>query len=302
MAAGGTGKTKKVTHYGDIGFVDACIREYEGAAASNMKGSFGEVRLVIVRSIPYYVKKVNILLTGGSEEHIYKYKRHQKNLDNEILISNYLTAKIPDYVSNLRGAYISITDELTTGYLIYEAPPGMNLYQFIKANPPNPANNTVYEKLYCSLKKAQTEINRMRLVHSDIKPENVFVVLEPGRDPKCKLIDFGLTTEIGRPFTSRGTPGYIPPSMLPNSLRPTSFSAYTGPTTTTHNDYSVDVIWINDFKQGSRRAPDCSATAPVAPPRLPTINERTKKTDGGKRTRRRSNLRKTLKRRSSRRT
>jgi serine/threonine protein kinase len=268
-------------YFGNREIIYLCIKAFEESSPSSMKGSYGEVRKIEINKKPYFVKRVIVKLKGGSEADIRKYKIGQVLIESEIKISNHFTNKIPDSVSNLRGAYMNLEGEMSVGYLIYEAPQGMNLRQYMQKNPPNPDDkkqNKIYEKLYCSLKKAQAEINRLGFVHTDINPNNIYIVLETGHDPKCKLIDFGLTRKAGIRFTARGTDGYVPPEMMPDSIRPAHVKKYEGLTTTAHNDYSVDVIWRNDFYQGNRPPPDCTAAA--GPP-LPPMSEEEKA--GGKR-------------------
>ena len=240
MAAGGTGAIAGPQYFGNKERIDDCIQAFEDSSPSQMKGSYGEVRRIEINRTPYFVKRVLVKLPKKPDEKsIHKYKTGQVLIESEIKIAAHLTSKIPDSVSNLRGAYMYLLDEISVGYLIYEAPQGMNLRQYIIQNPPNPADkkqNKIYEKLYCSLKKAQTEVNRLGFVHSDINPNNVYVVLEAGQEPKCKLIDFGLTRKAGIRFSARGTLGYVPPEMLPNSVRPAHIKKYDGLTTTAHND------------------------------------------------------------------
>lgn len=120
------------------------------------------------------------------------------------------------------------------------------------------------------IKTAQNALNAIGYVHSDIKPANIYVLIEGdvrrgGKILGCKLIDLGLTKKIGDEFLGAGSPRYMPHDMiLENSKRANMGiswfkSKYRGRITPRHNDYSVDVIWKQDFRMDDTPAPYCGS-------------------------------------------
>jgi len=232
-----------VIYYGHIDFINACSREFSKESKKHittMKGSFGTVYQVEVAGEPYFVKHV---------------KGKISSFEREIQAAINLTKRIPDFVSNLKGAkYTKIDGTTCTGYLIFESLPGMNLEQFIIKYKPSPYNKATYNFLYEKIKAAQRALNAQGYVHQDIKPANIFVVTEETSDKPvgCKLIDFGLTKRIGERWYGEGTPDYMSASMRKKlSDNYTMGLAYipSDVTSTSHNDASVQIIWEKDFKR-----------------------------------------------------
>jgi serine/threonine-protein kinase len=63
------------------------------------------------------------------------------------------------------------------------------------------------KKIFLQVAKALCYVHSHGIVHADIKPQNILVIVP---ESKAKLIDFGLTCEIGkRPRSIRGTREYM---------------------------------------------------------------------------------------------
>lgn len=238
-----------VIYYGQMEFINACTREFSKEsrkANTTMKGTFGTVYQVEVAGVPYFVKYV---------------KEKISSFEREIQAAIDLTKKIPDFVSNLKGAkYTKIDGTKCTGYLIFESLPGMNLEQFIIKYKPTPYNKPTYNFLYQKIKAAQQALNAQGYVHQDIKPANIFVVTEETSDRPvgCKLIDFGLTKHIGEEWHGEGTPDYMSTSMrkkLDDYYVMGSKYPPSGITSTSHNDASVRIIWERDFQRAAELPP-----------------------------------------------
>jgi serine/threonine protein kinase len=61
---------------------------------------------------------------------------------------------------------------------------------------------------------ALKDLKDLRIVHRDIKPDNILVSYDLSL---VKLVDFGLATSIDEPnyiFIRCGTPGYVAPEIL----------------------------------------------------------------------------------------
>ena len=235
-------------YFGDRAFINSCMDAFKVNLLQGIKGksgSFGTTLNVVVGTERFFVKR--IINTPYSF------------LKKEIDFAVYLTSVIPNYVSNLKGAYID--KSVPVAFLIYEGPEGMVLNEFIERNPPNPVvqkKNEIYSKLYCLIVAAKDAMKRSGIVHRDIKPANMYIVTDRLGNPlTCKLFDFGLSDRIGDPFIPQGSPRYTPIEMRNAINRPHTVRAYSGTVSSFHNDYSVDVIWDLDFKMAGRPKPSC---------------------------------------------
>lgn len=233
-------------------------------------GVFGRTYRIKVDGNYYYIKSI-IIEKKDKYRDPARFRRKINELEREILINIELTntSITRNHVSNIKGAYLSKTDTVAQAYLIFEAPDGMVLSALIEILPPQ-INNYKYLRLYCMIKRAQNALNTLGYVHSDIKPDNIYVLIEGdilhgGSILGCKLIDFGLTKTIGDAFFGAGSPRYTPHDMILDKITRTRMGIpfgtpkYSGTVTTRHNDYSVDVIWKKDFKMGDDPLPDCGS-------------------------------------------
>jgi len=258
--------------YGDERFINACIQQTTKETTRKFigKGSFGETFLIKVNNTPYYIKKVAVSKERFPDPT--SYKNEIGAIDHEIGANIDVTNKIPEYVSNLKGACIVIMKAGTMAYLIFEAPEGMNLSSFIKLNPPQlNTNKAKYDDIYCKIKASQNAINSVGYIHSDIKPDNIYAVVQNGKVLNCKMIDFGLASTVGTAFIGAGSPLFMPPDMVLNDRMRKGLGIrlntpkYRGPVLKRHNDYSVNVIWERDFKRKGEPLPKCNGTATAAP-------------------------------------
>ena len=242
---------------------DAFLEKIDNNVGSAMSGSFGTVERIIIDDIPYYAKFIDNKVADK------RLDIATKTVMDEINVAIYLTQKIPNYASNLVAAYITIPpdERRVMGFMVFEAPNGMNLEEFIRRYPPN--NNKyarAYDTMYCLVKRAQVALNKLGYVHRDIKPANIYVILDDnsGQPINCKLIDFGLTVKEGYGGNIGGSPFWMPANVRKymDSGDLTGYKA-----SHTHNDYSTSKIWSSDFKQGNRPEPNCGLGAKAEDPR-----------------------------------
>lgn len=106
--------------------------------------------------------------------------------------------------------------------------------EFLLANGPLLA---IQLKFFGSVLQDLIDIHKKRILHMDIKPENMIM----GPDGQVHIIDFGLSVKMRQDGTSteepRGTPGYIAPEL------------YSGDRLSVESDiFSFGTTFITDFK------------------------------------------------------
>ena len=184
--------------------------------------------------------------------HLWARERATKENYPWIMMAGSLYAIFPFMGTRAFGEAVA-TDFVTLGvvvFLIFEGPTGMNLEQYLKVKPPRMYSD-LYDTVYCMVKNAQVALNNAGYVHRDIKPDNIYVLLdEMGNPTSCKLIDFGFTVKKGSFVPRVGTPQYTLKDISDHLWVPHDVS-------TNQNDYSSDVIWTRDFKKDPASKPKC---------------------------------------------
>lgn len=159
-------------------------------------------------------------------------------------------------------------------FLVMDLVPGRSLDALVQPGEPWPMPRAldVVRQILDALQAAHAR----GIVHRDVKPANVLVVHESGRD-RVVLVDFGIcklrTTEdrtITTPGTAMGTPGFMAPEQLTNA-RDADARA---------DVYAVGVIafrlftgeWASDVKKARRSLRD--AVASVAGPAIALVLDR----------------------------
>jgi serine/threonine protein kinase len=273
-------------YYGDPSLVEKCIVKFNELDASNaMNGSFGSVHKLEVDGDQYFVKEV--YANEG------KYLKMKGMMINEYRVNKILTRKIPEFVSRFIAGKLEDTGTTLRMYLVFEGPRGYNLTTYLKLLTASQLER-IYDRLYCSIKEAQSAINSLDIVHRDIKPDNIYVIVGPdGREfVKCKLIDLGLAVPSGAKIHPAGTGKYMPPTMrsINNYKRVHNFKAFKE-----HNEYSLEQIWKNDFEKDDEPVPNCANLANRAGPPLPPMNNNNAEGGSRKKTRSKKPKRKTRK-------
>lgn len=117
-------------------------------------------------------------------------------------------------------------DPPDTAYLAMEFLRGQSLAQRVKSGDPRNDPRTLLRFMQ-QVAEALAHAHRCGVVHRDVKPENVFLALDPTapNGERAKLVDFGLAKLLGRaPGTdptqsghAMGTPPFMPPEQWLNA-------------------------------------------------------------------------------------
>lgn len=105
--------------------------------------------------------------------------------------------------------------ELVVGTLTEEVPYAQELDAFLKKYTPSGMREEELRGFAGQIGEGLAAIHRRRLIHRDVKPENILVDEE---NHELKVIDFGFLrnltrAERGRAYTDCGTPDYVAPEV-----------------------------------------------------------------------------------------
>ncbi|XP_031557992.1 serine/threonine-protein kinase DCLK2-like [Actinia tenebrosa] len=135
-----------------------------------------------------------------------KIKGKEKMIDDEIAIMR--KCRHPNIV-RLFEDYDTPTDI----YLVMELIKGGDLFDAISSSVKFTEN--VAKTYFRDMCKALAYLHKQRVVHRDMKPENLLVHERANGQAILKLADFGLAVEVKAPlFTVCGTPTYVAPEIL----------------------------------------------------------------------------------------
>ncbi|MCA9641881.1 MAG: protein kinase, partial [Myxococcales bacterium] len=105
-------------------------------------------------------------------------------------------------------------------FLVMELLEGETLKDWLSAHraPSSIASATPFLELFAELLEPVGALHSAGFVHRDLKPENVFITQLPRGNGRVKVLDFGLTREVGtasdtRTGTALGTPHYMAPEQ-----------------------------------------------------------------------------------------
>jgi len=170
-------------YWGSQPFVDSIIKKTNEEGEYIAEGAFGATY------------KVDNLLVKKTKEQV-----SEEDFKSEVDASNQLQAKIPEFVTQLKGARWDPTDE--SQYMIYDYLEGQTLTKILQdAETMDSDVQSMHKKLsyvYAALMKAKKALETTGLVHSDIKPDNLFFKVDGDwSNASCKFIDFGATRPEG---------------------------------------------------------------------------------------------------------
>jgi len=185
------------------------IQEYKPNNREFWEGSTGDAfiyrRAINQMGETYIVKKMKGDMPWSSERVRNNSQRamtstivgimHEMNTNLEV------TEKIGNYVSKCIGTYLSyrFTDHggKFTAYFVFEYFPGMTLDKWINANKNKNTYREMAEKIKESLRACVGALSGIGYVHRDLKPKNIYVVMNKDQVDRCILIDFGEALPIG---------------------------------------------------------------------------------------------------------
>lgn len=105
-------------------------------------------------------------------------------------------------------------------YIVMEFLEGMDLCQMLEETGPLPIKDAVDFVLQAC--EALSEAHLANIVHRDLKPENLFVSRLPDGSPHIKVLDFGISKQLGdssrrqltNPSSAVGSPQYMAPEQM----------------------------------------------------------------------------------------
>jgi len=122
---------------------------------------------------------------------------------NEMNMNLEVTERIGDHVSKCIGTYLSNKTTESGGkfiaYFVFEYLPGMTLDKWIKDNKNKNTYREMAEIIKESLRACVGALSGIGYAHLDLKPKNIYVVLNGDRVERCILIDFGEALPFGTP-------------------------------------------------------------------------------------------------------
>jgi hypothetical protein len=234
-----------ITYWGNPAFVDKVINSYiEGGWKEIGSGAFGTAYSGTVDGTKYLIK---VLQNDDTD----KQMEFKTMFESECDIANILQEKIPDYVTKIQGARFNSED---TQYILFDYLEGQTLTKVLEAFAGAAISDdnglkqlhTDLSKLYYSVNEAIKAIHNIGYVHSDIKPDNLFI----DTNNRCKLIDFGATGEIGEPITVSSeiySAQHIELNSWPKKYKDQRDTVNRNTLTPAFNIFSLDRIWQIDM-------------------------------------------------------
>jgi len=227
-------------YWGTKEFVDSVISKV-GLSEPIAQGGFGVTYKVEQDGTDFLVKQLGEVL--------------EKEFISEVYASNKLQAEIPDFVAQLKGARYDTSNE--NQYIIYDFLEGKTLTKVLEeAEAMDTDVKTMHmmlSYLYAALKKAQKALEKTGLVHSDIKPDNLFFKFSKSdwSDATCKFIDFGGTRTVGSDIhTASDLYSALsvkyndwPPAFRSNDIRENMNFINDNKLSPKYNLFSIDRIW-----------------------------------------------------------
>ncbi len=133
-------------------------------------------------------------------------KSSSKTFTNEFKVLSNLSN--PDLIKVCDFGFLG--DE-NVPYFTMELSDGVNLKTFLSKK----QNIQFISVITYKILKALNWLHNKQIIHGDIKPENINIIIEKGSNPSIKLLDFGLAAPFAKKrATVSGTPRFLAPEIL----------------------------------------------------------------------------------------
>jgi len=257
-------------YWGNPAFVDEQIRILESGQGRRLgSGSFG-----VGWAVGSYLVKKTYDPTRATP------KIPKSDFEQEADAANMLQDRIPDFVTQIKGARYSSGDR--NDYIIFDLLQGDTLTGYItklqaeaknvKMSPSTLHRNLSF--LFQALKVSSKAMSDLGWSHCDLKPDNLFFNVQQQNGvyvwstAVCWLIDFGGATQFGKALPYGVTPLYsvtvlktefpnpnaacdLPIGTIDQLIRDVEINACKEQKTVSekYNAASCNLIWLNDMKK-----------------------------------------------------
>jgi len=182
-------------------------------------------------------------------------------IKNELAMADKIEGLIPNYVTPLIGGALNFVDDTQDGYIVYKYIKGKILTELLadlkQQNLSKTENHEALSYLFWAMRDAIKALNDKGFAHGDIKPDNLYFVVDGSwSTAKCKLIDFGFTTEHGQildTYTEEYSPKsepFIEQNVDGSSFNYNDMQKEFRELSPKFNRYSSAVIWYKDMVKG----------------------------------------------------
>jgi serine/threonine protein kinase len=167
------------------------------------RGGFGVVYLAVQESVQRYVAVKTVqpdMALAVEHDLVASFRREALHTSR---LTNPNTITLFDYGETDEGVLFLVTEFLD----------GEPLGSAIERDAPFPIPTAVH--LLKQIASSLAEAHDIGLVHGDLKPDNIFVLEQPGDEHFVKVLDFGIAQVIGSAHEAgMGTPQYMAPEQF----------------------------------------------------------------------------------------
>jgi len=226
-----------------------------GKAMLMGKGGFGAAYYLKFNEVRYIIKQS---LVNASTRDIY---------NNEVSILNRLSSsKAASYVPKYRGSMIVTNGGRIYGYIFMEFRYGDTLKHLNEEIIAGKIHLTEEEIniIQSGLPQALEALHAQRVLHLDIKPDNIWILMENSMTKRIigvSFIDFGLSILSNPTMKSIGFTGGTPQFMSPKIKEALNLGSQRVIYNRTNNQYALDKS-LNTFRVSLRKY------RPVTPPKI----------------------------------
>ncbi len=167
------------------------------------RGGFGIVYLAVQESVQRYVAVKTVQPDMAQAVDFDMVESFRREALHTSRLTNPNTITLFDYGETEEGVL----------YLVTEFLDGEPLGLVIERDAPLPIPTAIH--VLKQIASSLAEAHDIGLVHGDLKPDNIFVLEQPGDDHYVKVLDFGIAKVIGSAHEAgMGTPQYMAPEQF----------------------------------------------------------------------------------------